>query len=103
MLWPEEIDCRMLAALTSLAPWLPPTTYLSASSTAASGSTYSGRTSTSLSAGSTRRCRTRLLIDPSRGQLGALGEVGAELVVEHGQSRADRHVHIEVLVGAEPA
>src|SRR6188472_2275915 len=97
------MDCRICAALMSLAPWLPPTTYLSASSTAASGSTYSGRTSTSLSPGSTSRCRTRLLIDPSGGQLGALAEVRAELVVEHRQRRADGHVHVEVLVGAEAA
>ena len=42
MVWPVEVDCRICAALMSLAPWLPPIAYLSASSTAASGSTYSG-------------------------------------------------------------
>ncbi len=34
-----EMDCRMAAALSALAPLLEPTSYLSASSTAASGST----------------------------------------------------------------
>src|SRR3954454_23115632 len=33
----------------------------------------------------------------------ALVEVGADAVVEHAESRADRHVHVQVLVGTQPA
>src|SRR5206468_1132081 len=32
-----------------------------------------------------------------------IGEEGSDAVVEHAQRRADRHVHVQVLVGAESA
>ena len=33
----------------------------------------------------------------------AVLEVGADVVVEDGQGRSDRHVHVQVLVGAKTA
>src|SRR3954462_8177412 len=109
---PWEIAWRAAALLTFCAPLLVPIISLSASSTDASVSTYSGTPSRSRSAGSTNRCSTRRtvllagldsLIDASGRELGPLDEVRPELVLEHRQRRSDRHVHVEVLVGAEPA
>ena len=48
---PVDVDCRIAALLRSFAARLPPTSYLSASSLASSGSTYRGSTSKSRSSG----------------------------------------------------
>src|SRR4029079_5786610 len=42
-------------------------------------------------------------VHSSAGELLTRGEVRSQLVVEHRERRADRHVHVEVLVGAETA
>src|ERR1700712_2478813 len=118
-----------------LATLLEPIESLSASSTVGSVSTYSGTTSRSRSAGSTKRCSTLRaalasglvasvanvtrgpprsvsgassgwgcsFVYSSGGQLGAVLEMRLELVLVHRQRRADRHVHVKVLVGPQPA
>src|SRR5215217_6741057 len=48
-----------------------------------------------------RRTRPTRASEPMIGECLAVGEVRRELVVVHAERRADRHVHVEVLVGPE--
>src|SRR5215475_2684699 len=73
-------------------------------------STYSGTTSRS-PAGNTTRCTTRrarpapfssVTVAPQACQRLTVGEEGTQAVLIHAQRGSDRHVHVEVLVRAQP-
>src|SRR6202167_3624446 len=115
------LDCA--SPTDALAVEVPPATLRPVSSSAAISaasseaprsifvSTYSGTTSRS-SPGNTTRCRTRSDRPASVALLmtvlplncrHAIGEQRADVVVVHAERGGDRHVHVEVLVGAQAA
>src|SRR6202167_2925601 len=115
------LDCA--SPTDALAVEVPPATLRPVSSSAAISaasseaprsifvSTYSGTTSRS-SPGNTTRCRTRSDRPASVALLmtvlplncrHAIGEQRADVVVVHAERGPDRHVHVEVLVGAQAA
>src|SRR5215475_7812360 len=104
----------MVAGLNPVRSWVVSSAASSAAPRSGLVSTYSGITSRS-SAGNTTRCSTRrprpvpamslprgsVTLLPEVAERLVAGEERAEAVFVHGQRGPDRHVHVEVFVGAQ--